>query len=330
MTCAAKPLVSHGEMILPISLGFCFADGRNETTRGLRAKVARKRTQAFEIIRARKLAGGRPLSPSREGGAWNLLRVSPRPVELADKREATRLSLLQRGARRLLVVPGRLRHMPSHRGGSGEARRSPPRCVSENGALPTGPRKLVGLGRMHEDFAIRELRMAAHMIDVRVRRGHESRPRGQAIDNRPQRRDPHPAVNQNVALPAQDQERVRAHPPVAARLRDPEEVRRELRHLKPGFLNRKVRVCRFVSISGALGHAFPGTSETLKPQQTRALLESRLVRTAGVEPAQPCGRGILSPLRLPVSPRPHGQRACFTLRRENEPPRRSAPRVRPR
>src|ERR1700733_12041497 len=30
----------------------------------------------------------------------------------------------------------------------------------------------------------------------------------------------------------------------------------------------------------------------------------RLVRTAGVEPAQPCGRGILSPLRLPVSPRP--------------------------
>jgi hypothetical protein len=30
-----------------------------------------------------------------------------------------------------------------------------------------------------------------------------------------------------------------------------------------------------------------------------------VVRTAGVEPAQPCGRGILSPLRLPVSPRPH-------------------------
>jgi hypothetical protein len=29
-----------------------------------------------------------------------------------------------------------------------------------------------------------------------------------------------------------------------------------------------------------------------------------VVRTAGVEPAQPCGRGILSPLRLPVSPRP--------------------------
>ena len=30
-----------------------------------------------------------------------------------------------------------------------------------------------------------------------------------------------------------------------------------------------------------------------------------LVRTAGVEPAQPKGRRILSPLRLPVSPRPH-------------------------
>jgi hypothetical protein len=29
-----------------------------------------------------------------------------------------------------------------------------------------------------------------------------------------------------------------------------------------------------------------------------------MVRTAGVEPAQPRGRGILSPLRLPVSPRP--------------------------
>ena len=32
--------------------------------------------------------------------------------------------------------------------------------------------------------------------------------------------------------------------------------------------------------------------------------QCQLVRTAGVEPAQPCGRGILSPLRLPVSPRP--------------------------
>jgi hypothetical protein len=29
-----------------------------------------------------------------------------------------------------------------------------------------------------------------------------------------------------------------------------------------------------------------------------------VVRTAGVEPAQPYSRGILSPLRLPVSPRP--------------------------
>ena len=30
-----------------------------------------------------------------------------------------------------------------------------------------------------------------------------------------------------------------------------------------------------------------------------------LVRTAGLEPAQPFGRKILSLVRLPVSPRPH-------------------------
>ena len=41
------------------------------------------------------------------------------------------------------------------------------------------------------------------------------------------------------------------------------------------------------------------------PRTDQGRVEARrLVRTAGVEPAQPCGRGILSPLRLPVSPRP--------------------------
>ena len=30
-----------------------------------------------------------------------------------------------------------------------------------------------------------------------------------------------------------------------------------------------------------------------------------MVRAAGLEPARPCGRGILSPLRIPISPRPH-------------------------
>jgi hypothetical protein len=41
---------------------------------------------------------------------------------------------------------------------------------------------------------------------------------------------------------------------VALRLGDPEEVRRDLRHLEPGFLNRQARACRFVGISRALGH----------------------------------------------------------------------------
>jgi hypothetical protein len=34
--------------------------------------------------------------------------------------------------------------------------------------LLTGPRELVGLGRMYEDFAIRKLRMGADMIDARA------------------------------------------------------------------------------------------------------------------------------------------------------------------
>src|SRR5664279_4077887 len=34
----------------------------------------------------------------------------------------------------------------------------------------------------------------------------------------------------------------------------------------------------------------------------RSLSEFLLVPGAGIEPAQPCGRGILSPLRLPVPP----------------------------
>ena len=45
-------------------------------------------------------------------------------------------------------------------------------------------------------------------------------------------------------------------------------------------------------------------------------IEIIVVRTAGVEPAQPCGRGILSPLRLPVSPRPHGARFFHILPRK--------------
>ena len=37
-------------------------------------------------------------------------------------------------------------------------------------AWPTGPGQLVGLGRMHEDFAVRKFRMGADVIDMRVRR----------------------------------------------------------------------------------------------------------------------------------------------------------------
>lgn len=38
-----------------------------------------------------------------------------------------------------------------------------------------------------------------------------------------------------------------------------------------------------------------------------------MVGAAGLEPAQPCGRGILSALRLPVPPRPRGP-ASYRLR----------------
>ena len=41
---------------------------------------------------------------------------------------------------------------------------------------------------------------------------------------------------------------------MAVGLGDPEEVRRDLRHLEPGVLNWQVRACRSVCISGALGH----------------------------------------------------------------------------
>jgi hypothetical protein len=79
------------------------------------------------------------------------------------------------------------------------------------------------------------------MIDMCVRRENESWPGGQTIDDRPQRRYTHPTVEQNIAFRAQDQETVRSDPPVAAGLRDPEEIRRKLRHLEPGVLNRQVR-----------------------------------------------------------------------------------------
>jgi hypothetical protein len=37
---------------------------------------------------------------------------------------------------------------------------------------------------MREDFAVRKLGMGADVIDMRVRREHESRPRGQRIEDR--------------------------------------------------------------------------------------------------------------------------------------------------
>ena len=49
------------------------------------------------------------------------------------------------------------------------------------------------------------------------------------------------------------------------------------------------------------GSAIP----TLAVQGNPSILPSKnLVRAAGVEPAPPCGERILSPLRLPISPRP--------------------------
>ena len=48
-----------------------------------------------------------------------------------------------------------------------------------------------------------------------------------------------------------------------------------------------------------------GSGSGLHRQMHPMTLCRYMVRTAGVEPAQNCFRGILSPLRLPVSPRPH-------------------------
>ena len=92
------------------------------------------------------------------------------------------------------------------------------------------------------------------MINMRVRREDEPWSRGQTIKDRPQRRYTHPAVDQNIALPTQDQEAVRSDPPVAAGLRDPEEIRRKLRHVEPGVLNRQVRAGRSICISGAFSY----------------------------------------------------------------------------
>jgi hypothetical protein len=71
---------------------------------------------------------------------------------------------------------------------------------------------------------------------------------------------------------------------VAARLGDPEEARRELRHLEPGVLNRQHRACRFVRISGAFGHCatLRGTrEERLKPYQALAGFRKELGADGG-------------------------------------------------
>jgi hypothetical protein len=104
-----------------------------------------------------------------------------------------------------------------------------------------GSREVRGFGRMHEDFAVGEFRVGADMIDMRVRRENESWLGGQTIEDRPQRGYTHPAVDQNIALRAQDQETIRSDPSVAAGLRDPKEVRRKLSHLEPWVLNGQVR-----------------------------------------------------------------------------------------
>jgi hypothetical protein len=41
---------------------------------------------------------------------------------------------------------------------------------------------------------------------------------------------------------------------VAAGLRDPEEIRRKLRHFEPGALNRQIRAGRLIYVFGGLDH----------------------------------------------------------------------------
>src|SRR5690349_13101024 len=52
--------------------------------------------------------------------------------------------------------------------------------------------------------------------------------------------------------------------------------------------------------------------ENRRRRLTNAARRRFVVRTAGVEPAWAFARGILSPLRLPVSPRPPGQSALLS------------------
>ena len=47
----------------------------------------------------------------------------------------------------------------------------------------------------------------------------------------------------------------------------------------------------------------------LRRDSLHSLRERRLVRAVGLEPTRRCHRGILSPLRLPIPPRPQVQEA---------------------
>lgn len=49
-------------------------------------------------------------------------------------------------------------------------------------------------------------------------------------------------------------------------------------------------------------------AEGFKPSAFSCLI---LVPEAGVEPARPCGRGILSPVRLPIPPPGHDKHRCI-------------------
>ena len=82
------------------------------------------------------------------------------------------------------------------------------------------------------------------------------------------------------------------------------EVPQELRHLAEENVERARQL--YIQFMDGVGQAFATWSSARQP----CFAKRSLVRAVGLEPTRRCHRGILSPLRLPVPPRPHLQEAA--------------------